>query len=135
RLLLFNLLQEYGFNETTIDDLIQALDKHPGRVFESPGFSLLLDRNKLILAKRNDHQPQPLLINKNNKEVHYGRYKLNILHDDSPLIVKNNSLAVSVDAALLIYPLTLRPWQQGDYFYPLGMDTRKKLSDFFIGQK
>jgi tRNA(Ile)-lysidine synthase len=30
RLLLFKLLQEYGVNETIVDDLIQSLDKHPG---------------------------------------------------------------------------------------------------------
>ena len=57
------------------------------------------------------------------------------MHDDSPLIVKDNPLAASVDTELLIYPLTMRSWQQSDYFYPLGMKVKKKLSDFFIGQK
>jgi tRNA(Ile)-lysidine synthase len=135
RLLLFNLLQEYGFNETVVDDLISALDKHSGRVFETTGFSLLLDRDQLILTKKGPLQYQPVKIGKNDHEVNYGGYKLNILHDDSPLIVKNNPMGLSADADLLVYPLTLRPWKQGDYFYPLGMKARKKLSDFFIGQK
>ena len=43
--------------------------------------------------------------------------------------------SVSVDADLLKFPLTLRAWQEGDHFYPLGMKGRKKLSDFFINQK
>jgi tRNA(Ile)-lysidine synthase len=135
RLLFFKLLQEYGFSETVIDDLISALDKHPGRVFESPGFRLILDRDRLILTKQNPHQHPEALINKNDHEVDFSGYKLAILRDDSPLIIKNNPMAVSIDTDLLIYPLTLRPWQQGDHFYPLGMKSGKKVSDFFIDQK
>jgi tRNA(Ile)-lysidine synthase len=135
RLLLFTLFQEYGFNETSINDLIAALDKHSGRVFESTGFRLILDREKLILAPKNTESTLLTVINAGDHEVRYTNYKLNVLHDDSPLIVKNNPMALSVDSDLLIYPLTLRPWQKGDQFYPLGMKTRKKLSDFFIGQK
>lgn len=135
KLLLFHLLRDYGFNETVIEDLITALDKHSGRVFESPGHKLLLDREKLILSKNETITLGPVVINKNSSIIHYGRYRLSILHDDSPLIVKNNPLAASVDKDLLIYPLTLRTWERGDYFYPIGMKNKKKLSDFFIGQK
>jgi tRNA(Ile)-lysidine synthase len=135
RLLLFNLLQEYGFNETSIDDLIASLDKHSGRVFESAGYNLLLDRDRLIISQKKSVLLKPVLITEMTHEVDYGSYKLTLLHDDSPLIVKNNPMAASVDAELLLYPLTLRTWQQGDYFYPIGMRTRKKLSDFFIDQK
>jgi len=135
RLLLFNLLQEYGFNETAIDDLIASLYKHSGRIFESAGFNLLLDRDRLILSKKKEQQIAPVLIGEKTHEVHFSNYKLTLLHDDSPLIVKNNPLATSVDTEKLIYPLTLRLWRQGDFFFPIGMKTRKKLSDFFIDQK
>jgi tRNA(Ile)-lysidine synthase len=134
-LLLFGLLQEYGFNESTVDDIISALDKHSGRVFESTGFILVLDREKLILSKKQGRLIDEIQINESQHEVNYNSYRLNILHDDSPLIIRDNPLAVSIDADLLIYPLTLRHWQQSDYFYPLGMKTRQKLSDFFIHKK
>ena len=135
QLLFFGLLQEYGFNETTIDDIISALEKHPGRVFESGNYTLVLDRQELILSKKQSGRTADVKINTGDHEAHYGHYKLNILHDDSPLIIKNNPLAASIDTDLLIYPLTLRAWQQSDYFYPFGMKVKKKLSDFFIGQK
>ena len=135
RLLLFKLLQDYGFNETTIDDVIASLDKHSGRVFDSAGYQLILDRDKLILAKKVNNTQTPVLINEMDHTVTYGPYRLTLLHDDSPLIIKNNPFAVAIDASLLVYPLVVRPWQQSDFFYPLGMKTRKKLSDFFINHK
>lgn len=135
RLLLFKLLQDYSFNETTVNDLIEALDKHSGRVFESDRFKLILDREKLILTKRNSDQLPSIQLNEDEHEASYGNYRVTVLHDDSPLIIKDNPLAIAIDSALLVYPLSIRAWQQSDYFYPLGMKTRKKLSDFFIQQK
>jgi tRNA(Ile)-lysidine synthase len=135
-LLLFKLLQEYGFNETTIDDVISSLDKHSGRTFESPtGNLLLLDRDKLVLSKKQTEIVKTITIMPDDHVLSYGSFKLGILHDDAPLIVTNNPMAVSVDSSKLIYPLTMRGWQQSDHFFPLGMRGKKKLSDFFINQK
>ena len=134
-LLLYGLLQGYGYNKTTVDDIISALDKHAGRSFDSAVYRLILDRDLLILTEKIPQLSTPVMINKPDHEVRYQNYKVTILHDDSPLIIKDNPLAVSIDAGLLVYPLTLRAWQQSDQFKPLGMKTSKKLSDFFIHEK
>jgi len=133
--LLFGLLQEYGFNESTVEDIISILDKHPGRMFESETHTIVLDRQKLILTGKQDNEIAPVPIDIKDREARFGHYQLNILHDDSPLIVKDNSMAASVDTEKLIYPLAIRSWQQSDFFHPLGMKAKKKLSDFFIGEK
>ena len=134
-LLLYGLLRDYGFNKTTIDDIIASLDKHPGRTFETAGYQLVLDRDMLILTEKHLMANEPVMIKDTDHEVRYRDYKVTLLHDDSPLIIKDNPLAVSIDTDLLIYPLMLRAWQQSDQFKPLGMKTSKKLSDFFIHEK
>jgi tRNA(Ile)-lysidine synthase len=53
KLLLFKLLQEYGVNETIVDDIISALDKQPGKAFNTPGYSIIIDRDRLIISKLN----------------------------------------------------------------------------------
>lgn len=134
RLLLFGLLNPYGFSAQVIDDMIASLHKHAGRVFEAPNFILALDRDKLILSKRHNITPS-VLIGQQNTEANYAGFKLTLLHDDSPLIVRDNPMALSVDAEKIIFPLTLRNWHDGDYFYPMGMKGRKKLSDYFVSEK
>lgn len=40
-----------------------------------------------------------------------------------------------VDARRLGERLILRSWQEGDWFIPLGMPSKKKLSDYFVDEK
>lgn len=135
QLLLYKLLQPYGFVEPVVDDVIASLDAQSGKWFASATHRLTVDRGKLILTENRPAPAEGIIIHKTDHEVHFNGQHIAILHDDSPLIIKDNPYAVSIDRDKLIYPLSIRHWQQSDYFYPLGMKTRKKLSDFFINLK
>lgn len=135
RLLLGGLLKDHGFNDTSIDDVISSLTKHSGRVFESAGFALVLDRDKLILSPKTGDNLLPATIDSEDEAVRFGNCLFKITQANEPNGIPKNAAVAMVDSGLLLYPLTLRSWQQGDYFMPLGMSTRKKLSDFFVNQK
>ena len=42
---------------------------------------------------------------------------------------------IYVDKETLNYPLLIRKWENGDYFYPFGMEGRKKVAKFFKDEK
>ncbi len=134
RLLLYELLKEYGYNETTIDDLTAALTKHSGRLFESATHRLVVDRERLLLTRKLPATTDEVAVNRHDDSVVFNRHRLILSHANLSNISNSRAVAM-VDARLLHYPLTLRNWREGDYFYPLGMNVRKKLSDFFINQK
>ncbi len=135
QLLLFGLLREFNFGEQVVNDLLLSLEKQPGKVFESPSHQLVLDRTEIIIQPKKTPVKEVLLIEENQNDIQFQDFRLKLLHDESPLIIKNNPMATSVDAEKLIFPLILRNWQTGDCFYPLGMNHKQKLSDFLVQQK
>ena len=42
---------------------------------------------------------------------------------------------IYVDKLTLKYPLVVRKWKKGDYFYPIGFKGKKKLAKYFKDEK
>lgn len=134
--LLFELFRPYGFSEAVLSDLQKSWFAEPGRIFRSLNHQLLLDRNKLILSRITEHPNEERLIHQEAGEYHWrGKViKSRVSTSAGSDLIKKPDLA-QLDFDLLQFPLKLRSWKNGDYFQPLGMNGRKKLSDFFIEQK
>ncbi|HEX8378402.1 MAG TPA: tRNA lysidine(34) synthetase TilS [Pedobacter sp.] len=135
-LLLYELFKPYNFSETVLKDLTYAWDGQPGKVFESPTHRLLLDREFLILNKITETNSDETLIQQSETIVMWNNLRLTIAKIDliDAEIVGGADQAF-FDSELLQFPLKLRHWFKGDYFYPFGMKGKKKLSDFFTSLK
>lgn len=131
--LLWNLIKQYGFNLDQCKQIIKALHGQPGKRFSSHEFELVVDREHLILS-HHERELQEIFIEKDQAKALLGKYVLKIAETESKSISKDPFVA-NLDAEKIRFPLMWRKWRAGDSFHPLGMDHKKKLSDFFIDQK
>ncbi|MFN0728168.1 tRNA lysidine(34) synthetase TilS [Polaribacter gochangensis] len=127
----YQLLKEFGFTEW--NDVTHLLSAQSGKEVLSKTHRLLKDRDFLLLSE----------IKENNKNLEY-KITENTLEITIPLhltfkktteISSENTNEIFVDLEKVTYPLVLRKWQHGDYFYPKGMQGKKKVSKYFKDEK
>ncbi len=51
------------------------------------------------------------------------------------LIISSDTDTASLDLQKISFPVIIRKWEPGDFFFPFGMKQKKKLSDYFIDNK
>ena len=139
--ILYEIIKDAGFGSKQTDEVIKLLKSESGRFIESETHRILHNRKWLIISPLNDTTIQHYLIEEETKEVHFTKGKILIEQITDLTIIADANIAI-MDASKIKFPLLLRKWKQGDYFYPLGMQNlpagrqgKKKLSRFFIDQK
>ena len=131
KILLREFLFPFGFFQ--IESILNTCNEIPGKIFYSKSHKLLVDREKIIISKIKNTKEIYLEISESLFEIDFPiNLKFNI-SDDLDYIKSENK--VSFDFDKIRFPIQIRQWRQGDYFYPIGMKGKKKLSDFFIDQK
>ncbi|GMN09011.1 tRNA lysidine(34) synthetase TilS [Croceitalea sp. MTPC9] len=129
---LYLLLQEYGF--TAWKDVSNLIHAESGKEVRSSTYRLLKDREYLILSvvPTTSNSISDFFIYKNDELVNK---PLNLSIERVKRIGETNENILYADMDMLNYPLMLRKWNNGDYFYPLGMKGKKKLSKYFKDEK
>ena len=62
-------------------------------------------------------------------------FKVEVVSWSSYMPLKQPDGVLILDAAKLKFPFVLRGWRSGDWFVPLGMKGKKKVSDLFTDLK
>lgn len=128
---LYDWLSSFGF--TSWDDIYSLTTAQSGKMVMSAEYTLLKDREYLILFKQLNHESGGrFYIGRDVTKVN-NPIKLEL--STQPYDSNVDSNCIFVDCETLIFPLELRRWEEGDYFYPLGMTGKKKLSKYFKDQK
>ncbi len=132
---LYELLKSYSFSSQQIPEVIKLLQAESGKYISSSTHRLIKNRQWVILSPVLDRFSNHFIIEQNEKEIHFDDMKISIQQSEPPFNINKDQYCAQIDASTVSFPLILRKWKQGDYFYPLGMDKKKKLSRFFIDNK
>lgn len=130
----YEIVKPFNFSSHQVPDIISLLDAEQGKYVQSSTHRVIKNRNWLIVATLETIQSGVIIIEKDDKQIIFDNGTLLIEHIQKANIIDDNSIAV-LNAGEIKYPLILRKWKQGDYFYPLGMNKKKKISRFLIDQK
>jgi len=134
--LVYEIIKDFNFTSHQTGEAINLLSSETGKYLQSSSHKIIRNRNWLIITPNNTSLAQNILIGEKDNVVQFSNGQLTIKKGSAlnhQLSTSDNS--ATLDADEIEFPLLLRKWKQGDYFYPLGMNKKKKLSRFFIDQK
>jgi tRNA(Ile)-lysidine synthase len=134
--LLFEWLHGVGFSAEQVEQAIDLMESQTGHTIQSGGYQLLKNRNWLILSRKAPAINEWIVLEERSGTLEFPGGSLNWLGQKGELgTLPTDPLIALMDASRLEFPLLLRKWKSGDYFYPLGMPKKKKIARFLTDIK
>jgi len=130
-------LQSLAFNGDQVGQIINHPADKVGKIFESPLFILNIDRKQWVLSPKDQSEYKPILVQEDDEVVDLGTQELHIYVEEktADFKVPTEANIACLDADSLTFPLEIRKTQDGDWFCPLGMNSKKLISDFLTDKK
>ena len=134
--MLFEWLRNYGFNTDQCHFIHDAIGTCIGNQYNSPTHCLVIGRDDLQLSEIKTVEDEEIQIGVGEETINFPIHLcFSKLEKTSDFIIDKSPEVAQLDFDKLKFPLTMRHWQHGDRFHPLGMKGSKLLSDFFVDQK
>jgi tRNA(Ile)-lysidine synthase len=130
----WEMIRPYGFTAAQTKEVLKLATAANGSSVASHTYRIIRNRAWLIIAPLAPETASHILIEAEGRVAFEGG-TLTIRLMDRPAQFSAEPGVEWLDADQLVFPLLLRKWKTGDYFYPLGMTKKKKLSKFFIDAK
>lgn len=129
----YEWLRPWGFDFDRCQQMVSSLQGTSGSQFFSETHLAVVDRDAIIVSPREEWSHE-ILLEEGQDKAALGPWKLTVTRSADTTLAREADHAV-VDADRVKFPLVWRKWRNGDFFVPLGLGHRKKVSDFLVDEK
>jgi tRNA(Ile)-lysidine synthase len=133
--IMFEVFSRFGFNVDHCMEIKKLFLASTGKSMQSASHIVLKNREWLLITPVSEVKNKLVVISEDATEIDFGNQTMTM----KSVVVENLNLLENHIAYInkheLTFPLILRPWKEGDYFYPLGMKKKKKISRFMTDIK
>jgi len=133
--ILYELFKEFGFSVDQSYELKKLFTASSGKYIQSHSHRVLKNRDWLLIDVINNAEPEIKVIEEGQHNISFEGGVLHFKTIAGDNNMSSNANQAFIDTRHLVYPLLLRPWKPGDYFYPLGMKKKKKIARFLTDLK
>lgn len=140
RTLLYEILKDYGFSSAHAKDVFDNLKTSvTGSQYPSESHVIIKDRNLLYVQPKESEIVKMASFSRIPNQIVFNNYKIKVsILPIQELNMKTSANYAYLDLDKIKFPLTIRYWRDGDYFYPYGltkpnseMPGKKKVSKYF----
>lgn len=129
--LIFELFRPYGITGSQVRDLVSVIRGDTGGKVITGDYRIIRNREELIITGKEKEEDMPVIVTQISGFLMARRIESAHIADISDAFkIPDDQLTGCFDGDKVNYPVVIRAWRPGDFFYPLGMDHRKKISDY-----
>ncbi|NDC41955.1 MAG: hypothetical protein EBZ77_10455 [Chitinophagia bacterium] len=134
--IVYELMRNFGFHASQTPEVIKLLSAESGHYIVSGTHRIIRNRDFLVITTLAPETADMVVIDQLPATITAGDYTYRFEITERPPELDPDKNIAWLNMAAVEYPILLRKWKTGDYFYPLGMDMKKKkVSRMLINDK
>ena len=133
--LLFDICKQYGFGSAQLDAIQHLIEAPTGKFINSDTHRVLKNRDWLLINATNSDTPQIVIVDHPDSDFELNGRRFSVSVHENKQHPDTSQNQAWLDFEKIAFPLVIRPFKTGDYFYPLGMRKKKKISRFLTDLK
>lgn len=134
--LVYEVLLPFGFTPGQVPHVLSLLTAESGHYISSATHRIIRNRNFLVITTVPTESADMLLVEGLPCTIDTAKHRYTFSLQPMPATITGDKETAWIDMTGVEFPLVLRKWRTGDYFYPFGMKMKKKkVSRLMVDEK